>query len=85
MLNFRFINKSLKYTNKKIKFIGYDIEEDMIKISKKILRSKEYQILKPLNKILPAILKSDLIISYYTIQFINPKKDKIFLITFTNP
>ncbi len=66
-----------KYTNKKkIKFIGYDIEEDMIKMSKKNIKKQRISNIKTSKQDITKVkfLKSDLIISYYTVQFINPKK-----------
>ena len=66
-----------KYTNKKrVKFIGFDIEKDMIKVSKQNIKKSKLQNISVFNKDISRVklLKSDLIISYYTIQFINPKK-----------
>ena len=66
-----------KYTNKKrVKFIGFDIEKDMIKVSKQNIKKSKLQNISIFNKDISRVklLKSDLIISYYTIQFINPKK-----------
>ena len=66
-----------KYTNKKkVKFIGFDIEKDMIKVSKQNIRNSKVKDIHVSNKDISKVklLKSDLIISYYTIQFINPKK-----------
>lgn len=80
------LNKLSNKNDKKINFIGIDIVKEMIKQAK-----KENKLKKNTNKIKYLhgdflkikIKKSDLIISYYTIQFINPKYrqkilDKIF-------
>lgn len=67
--------KLSKFSNKKVKYIGIDSEKDMVRFSKKLINKnkiKNIQILhKNLNKV--NFKKSDLIISYYTIQFIPPK------------
>jgi tRNA (cmo5U34)-methyltransferase len=66
-----------KYTNKKkIKFIGFDIEKEMVKVSKKKIKKLNIRDINVYNKDVTntKLLKSDLIISYYTIQFINPEK-----------
>jgi tRNA (cmo5U34)-methyltransferase len=69
--------KLSKYTNKKkVKFIGLDIEKDMIGVSKKKIKKSKVSNIVVLNKDFSdaKLLKSDLIISYYSIQFVDPKK-----------
>jgi tRNA (cmo5U34)-methyltransferase len=69
--------KLSKYTNKKkVKFIGLDIEKDMIGVSKKKIKKSKVSNIVVLNKDFSdaKFLKSDLIISYYSIQFVDPKK-----------
>jgi len=69
--------KLSKYTNKKkVKFIGLDIEKDMIRFSKKKIKKNKVSNIAVINKDFGDVklLKSDLIISYYTIQFVDPKK-----------
>ena len=69
--------KLSKYTNKKkVKFIGLDIEKDMIRFSKKKIKKNKVSNIAVINKDFGYVklLKSDLIISYYTIQFVDPKK-----------
>tara|TARA_Y100001970_G_scaffold294336_1_gene450941 strand:- start:17309 stop:18022 length:714 start_codon:yes stop_codon:yes gene_type:complete len=58
---------------KKIKFYGIDIVKKMIEFSKKNNSHKKIKYLnKDINKF--NFLKADLFISFYTIQFIHPKK-----------
>ena len=69
--------KLSKYTNKKkVKFIGLDIEKDMIRVSKKKIKKSKVSNIVVLNKDFSDVklLKSDLIISYYSMQFVDPKK-----------
>lgn len=69
--------KLSKYTNKKkVKFIGVDIEKDMIRVSKKKIKKSKVSNIVVLNKDFSDVklLKSDLIISYYSMQFVDPKK-----------
>jgi len=78
--------KLSKFTNKKnIQFIGIDLEKEMIEFSKKIIKSKKIKNIKVFCKDITKykLQKSNLIISYYTIQFVNPAYrqkliDKIF-------
>ena len=65
------------YFKEKIKYFGIDIENSMIKESKR--RSKGKKNIKFINADLKKIKlkKSDLIICYYTIQFIRPKERQI--------
>ena len=72
--------KLSNYSNKKAKFIGLDIEKKMTDYSKKLIRSKKIKNIKiELKDITKYLLKSDMIISYYTIQFINPKYRQLSL------
>ena len=67
--------KLSKFTNKKnIQFIGIDLEKEMIEFSKKIIKSKKIKNIKVFCKDITKykLQKSNLIISYYTIQFVNP-------------
>ena len=66
-----------KYTNKKkVKFIGFDVEKDMITASKKNIKKNKTKNVKVFNKDFckSKISKADLIISYYSIQFIDPRR-----------
>jgi len=80
------LTKLSKFTNKKdLQFIGLDVEKAMIKFSKKIIKSKKIKNVKVFCKDITKykFKKSNLIISYYTIQFVNPAHrqkiiDKIF-------
>lgn len=75
-----------KFTNKdKIKFYGLEINKDMYKFAKKNLKLSKIKNIKLYNKdvINFKLSKSNLIISYYTLQFIHPSLrqkvyDKIF-------
>lgn len=72
------LKKLLKYSKKeKVNFIGIDLEKEMINAAKKNVKNiKSNNGIKFIrNNIVDAKLsKSDLIISYYTIQFINPRE-----------
>ena len=64
-------------TKKKISYIGIEIEKEMVKESKKKLKKK----VKIINKdFLKTKLKTncDMIVSYYTAQFIAPKNRQLF-------
>ena len=67
--------KLSKYSNKKVKFIGLDIEKKMTDYSKKIIKLKKIKNIKIQQKDITVsnLKNSDMIISYYTLQFINPK------------
>jgi len=67
--------KLSKYTNKKVKFFGVDIEKDMVKYSLKKIKQSKSKNIKILNQDLRKIKlkRTDLIICYYTVQFINPE------------
>ena len=58
-----------------------DIEKKMTDYSKKLIRSKKIRNIKiELKDITKSnLLKSDMIISYYTLQFINPKYRQLVL------
>ena len=67
--------KLSKFSNKKdLQFIGLDIEKAMIEFSKKIIKNKKIKNIKVFCKDITKykFQKSNLIISYYTIQFVNP-------------
>ena len=68
LLNKIYLNNSKK---KKLKLIGVDVEPDMVKFAKKNYSKKILYRVGDLLKI--KLKKSDLIICYYTIQFIKPK------------
>jgi len=69
------INKiSIRHSEKKIKFCGVEIEKNMILQAKKIKnksKNKIHYLNRDLRKM--KIKKNDMIISCYTIQFIEPK------------
>jgi tRNA (cmo5U34)-methyltransferase len=70
------INKLSNYNQKiSLNIYGFDIEPGMINVAKKkIKKKKKHNIyLKSQNIIKANLKKSDIIISYYTIQFIRPK------------
>ncbi len=73
------INKMhLRNEHKKAYWIGLDIEKDMVKVAKKKIRSKRVKIYHK-DIITTDLKKSDLIVSYYTMQFIKPKvRQKVF-------
>ena len=73
--------KLSNYSNKKAKFIGLDIEKKMTDYSKGLIKSKKIKNIKiELKDITKSnLLKSDMIISYYTLQFINPKYRQLVL------
>ena len=67
--------KLSKFSNKKdLQFVGLDVEKAMIKFSKKIIKRKKVNNVKVLCKDITKykFKKCSLIISYYTIQFVNP-------------
>ena len=67
--------KLSKFSNKKdLQFIGLDVEKAMVEFSKKNIKSKKIKNIKVLYKDIAKykFKKSNLIISYYTIQFVNP-------------
>ncbi len=71
-----------KFTNKdKIKFYGLEINKDMYKFAKKNLKFSKIRNIKLYNKDVNnfKLSKSNLIISYYTLQFIHPSlRQKIY-------
>ena len=67
--------KLSKFSNKKdLQFIGLDVEKAMVEFSKKNIKNKKIKNIKILYKDIAKykFKKSNLIISYYTIQFVNP-------------
>mgnify|MGYP000863892288 FL=1 len=70
-----------QYTNKKIKFVGLDNEVKMVEYSKKLIKKKKIKDIqiKKTDILKYQLKKSDLVISYYTMQFIDPKFRQIFL------
>ena len=67
--------KLSKFSNKKdLQFIGLDVEKSMVEFSKKNIKNKKIKNIKILCKDIAKynFKKSNLIISYYTIQFVNP-------------
>jgi tRNA (cmo5U34)-methyltransferase len=73
--------KLSKFSNKKIKLIGVDCEKDMVKFCKKRINKEKINniniVCKDIHKM--NLLKSDLIISYYTMQFIPPKFRQVII------
>ena len=71
-----------KFTNKEnIQFIGLEINKDMYNFAKKNLKISNVKNIKLYNKDITNynLLKSNLIISYYTMQFIHPSlRQKIY-------
>ena len=67
--------KLSKFSNKKVKYFGIDAEKDMVSFSKKRITKNKHKNIKIFHKDLKKIKlkKCDLIISYYTIQFIPPR------------
>ncbi len=70
-----------KFTNKKVKFIGLDSENKMVNFSKKLIKKKKIKniLIKQADILKHKLDKADLIISYYTMQFIEPKFRQFFL------
>ncbi len=70
-----------KFSNKKIKLIGLDDEFKMVQFSKKLIKKNKIKNIeiKKADIIKHKFKKSDLIISYYTMQFIEPKFRQIYL------
>ncbi len=62
------------YTNKKkVNFTGIEVEKKMFQYAKKNIKKRKIKLLnKDVSKI--ALKKSNFIISYYTLQFINPSQ-----------
>ena len=64
-----------RFTNKDgVSFVGLEIDKDMFKFAKKNIEKLKSKKIKLINKsiINYKLLKSNLIISYYTMQFIHP-------------
>jgi len=70
-----------KFTNKKVKFIGLDSEKKMVNFSKKLIKKKKIKniLIKQADILKHKLDKADLIVSYYTMQFIEPKFRQFFL------
>ena len=73
--------KLSKFTNKKAKFIGIDKSKSMATFAKKNIKKNNIKNIKVMNKDINKtnFEKSDLIISYYTLQFIEPKYKQLLL------
>ena len=69
------IEKLYKFSNKKINLIGLDSEKHMVEFARKTLKKKGIKNSKIIhsNIFKQNLKKSDLIVSYYTIQFTQPK------------
>ncbi len=84
MSNGNLIQKLAKrHQKKKVKFIGLDSENDMVEIAKKKLKKINNVSFYCKDITNYKFDKADLIISYYTIQFVSPRKrqeliDKIY-------
>ncbi len=63
--------------NKKARFIGIDIQEPMINKAKERCKGMKNVTLKALDILDVEFEKADLIIAYYTIQFVRPKNRQI--------
>ncbi len=76
------LQKLSKHTNKKnIKFVGIEVEDNMIKIANKNIKKNGINNIKIKrdNIIKFKLKKNNLILSYYTMQFIHPShRQKIF-------
>ncbi len=68
---------SERNSNKKIQFIGFDCEEEMVAKSATICKNSANIAIHTSNLMDIEFEKSDLIISYYTMQFIKPKNRQI--------
>ena len=73
-------NLNSRHKNKKINFVGIDVEREMIKYSKAKVK-RDQKNLKFVNSNIDKykLKKSDLIISLYTMQFIPPKRRMVAL------
>ncbi len=68
------LNLAKRHSEKKVEFIGIDIEKDMIHEAKRRLGERYNNVtLKCQNLEVCKLKKSDMIISYYTMQFIHPR------------
>lgn len=67
------LDKLAERHDKEIQFIGLDIEPDMISFAKEFHQNKPNISLEESNILEFDFQKSDLIIAYYTIQFIKPR------------
>ena len=66
-----------RHENKKAKFIGVDIEEPMISKAKERCKGMKSVTLKTSDILDAEFEKADLIIAYYTIQFVRPKNRQL--------
>jgi len=75
------IIKLHNYVNKNIKIIGIDSEKEMVSFCKQKLKKEKIKNASILHKNIQKynLKKSDMIISYYTIQFIPPKARQIII------
>ena len=73
--------KLSKFTNKKTSFIGVDKSNSMINFAKNNIKKNKLKNIKVLNKDINKLKlkKSDLIIAYYTLQFIEPRYKQLLL------
>lgn len=65
--------------NKKAKFIGIDVEEPMVNKAKERCKGMSSVTLKVADALDIEFEKSDLIIAYYTVQFIRPKNRQLLI------
>lgn len=65
--------------NKKARFIGYDIEEPMVNKARERCKDMKSVTLKASDILDVEFEKADLIIAYYTIQFIKPKNRQLLI------
>lgn len=75
--------KDIANRNNKGSYVGIDIEKDMIEFAKNSLKdpmfkNKKIQFLKD-DIVTTSLEKSDLIISYFTVQFIHPKHRQVVI------
>ena len=73
--------KLSNFSNKKVQFIGTDSEKAMVKFSRELLKKKKIKNIVIKNEDITRmnLNKSDMVISYYTIQFIAPKFRQIVI------
>ena len=75
------IIKLHNYLNKNINIIGIDSEREMVKFCNQKLKKEKIKNVSIIHKSIQKynLKKSDMIISYYTIQFIPPKERQIII------
>jgi tRNA (cmo5U34)-methyltransferase len=74
------LQKISKFSNKKkLNFIGIEVEKNMVALAKKNIKKNKLKNIKIINNdiIKFKLKKNNLIISYYTIQFIHPSHRQI--------